>query len=323
MPEVLTFGEPMGLMAAEEVKPLEDVDHFTRYVCGSEINFAVGIARLEHRVAYVSRLGNDPFGKHIKKFLVANNIDNRYVILDDHHNTGMQLKAKVTSGDPEVVNFRKGTAFSFMRPDDLDVIQWEGIAHLHVTGIPPALSESCRQTTYTIMETARGKGVRISFDTNLRPGLWASRDEMICVINDLAGRADIVLPGFGEAETLVGSRDLDIIADFYLKAGARTVIVKIGDMGAFCKTGDGSFTVPAFKVDNVVDTVGAGDGFAVGVVSGLLEGLPLKEAIVRGTAVGALAIMSPGDNEGLPTVPQLKAFFATHPDSIARPWRTA
>lgn len=312
MPEVLTIGEPMGLMVADEVKPLEDVQHFTRYVCGSEINFAVGLARLEHSISYITRLGNDPFGKHIKKFLLANNIDNTYVALDDNNKTGMQLKAKVLSGDPEVVNFRKGTAFSYMSPDNLSNINWEGVKHLHVTGIPPALSESCRKTTYKIMEMARSKNIRISFDTNLRPALWPSKEDMARVVNDLAGRADIVLPGIGEAELLMGSRDLETIADFYMKAGAKTVIIKTGPDGAFCKDGSESFHTPAFKIEKVVDTVGAGDGFAVGVVSALLEGLTLKEAVQRGNAVGALAVMSPGDNEGLPTRAQLQHFFDTH-----------
>lgn len=312
MAEILTIGEPMGLMAAEEVKPLEDVDHFTRYVCGSEINFAIGIARLEHSVSYITRLGNDPFGKHIKKFLIANNIDSTYVSLDDNNKTGMQLKAKVLEGDPEVVNFRKGTAFSYITPGDLSSINWEGVRHLHVTGIPPALTENCRQTTYKIMELARSNNVQISFDTNLRPALWSSKEEMSRVINELASHADIVLPGISEAELIMGSRDLETIADFYLKAGARTVIIKGGSDGAYCKTNEGSFNVPAFKIEEVIDTVGAGDGFAVGVVSALMEGLSLKDAVTRGNAIGALAIMSPGDNEGLPTRTQLEDFLTTH-----------
>ena len=66
--EVLTFGEPMGLMVADEVKPLKDVEHFSRYVCGAEVNFSVGLSRLGHEVAYISQVGPDPFGEHIRDF---------------------------------------------------------------------------------------------------------------------------------------------------------------------------------------------------------------------------------------------------------------
>jgi 2-dehydro-3-deoxygluconokinase len=310
MVEVLTIGEPMGLLVAEEVKPLENVDHFTRYVAGAEINFAVGMARLKHKVAYVSKLGNDPFGKHIKNFLAENKIDNRYISFDSEHMTGMQLKAKVEVGDPEVVNFRKNTASANMTVDDIAAIDWSTIKHLHLTGIPPALSSSCRTTIYALIAAARKHAVRISFDTNLRPALWKDKQEMIDVINDLAFKCDMVLPGVSEGKILTGSDDLDTIADFYLKAGVKTVVIKVGSKGAFVKTAEGSFTVPAFKVDHIVDTVGAGDGFAVGVVSALLEGLDLKDAVKRGAAIGALAIMSPGDNDGLPTVAGLKAFLS-------------
>ncbi|MDF2564523.1 MAG: 2-dehydro-3-deoxygluconokinase [Massilibacillus sp.] len=310
MIEVLTIGEPMGLLVADEVKPLENVEHFTRYVAGAEINFAVGMARLEHKVAYVSKLGNDPFGKHIKNFLAENKIDNRYISFDNEHMTGMQLKAKVEVGDPEVVNFRKNTASANMNVNDIAQIDWSTIKHLHITGIPPALSSSCRATIYELITAARKHEVRISFDTNLRPALWKDKQEMIDVINDLAFKCDIVLPGVSEGKLLTGSDDLDEIADFYLKSGVKTVVIKVGAKGAFVKTNEGSFTVPAFKVDHIVDTVGAGDGFAVGVVSALLEGLDLKNAVKRGAAIGALAIMSPGDNDGLPTVAGLKKFLS-------------
>lgn len=306
---ILTIGEPMGLLVADEVKPLEDVEHFVRYVCGAEVNFAVGMARLEHKIAYVSKIGQDPFGKHINKFLLANNIDNRYVTFSDQLMTGFQLKAKVKTGDPEVVNFRKNTAFANLEEADLEVIDWQEIKHLHLTGIPPALSKSCRNAIYKLIETAKNHHVQISFDTNLRLALWEDKAEMVRVINDIASKADIVLPGIGEGKILTGYDKPEEIAEFYLNNGAKIVIIKTGAKGAFVKTKLEEFTVPAFSVEKVVDTVGAGDGFAVGVISAMLEGLQLFEAVKRGAAIGALAIMSQGDNEGLPTRAGLAEFM--------------
>lgn len=311
MPEVLTFGEPMGLMAADEVRPLKDVEHFTRYVCGAEVNFCIGLARLGHSIAYVSRVGKDPFGAHICDFLASNRIDARYVEQDEERLTGMQLKAKVETGDPEVVNFRRNTAFSCFTPDDLKKINWEGVRRVHVTGIPSALSESCREALVRFMKLARQHGAAISFDPNLRPALWKDKQEMVRVMNALAAMADIVLPGIAEGKVLTERETPEAIADFYLGGVTHAVILKIGAKGAFCKCSDGSiFEVEGFPVERVVDTVGAGDGFAVGVISGLLEGLPLRQAIRRGNAIGALAVMSPGDNEGLPTREQLDAFLS-------------
>ena len=120
-------------------------------------------------------------------------IRDRYVWTDDDHMTGFQMKEKVVEGDPFVANIRKHTAFSHFQPADLAGIDWAGVDHLHVTGIPLALSESCRETIYTLMMRAHSKGVRISFDPNLRPMLWKSQDVMARVINDAAQYADIVL----------------------------------------------------------------------------------------------------------------------------------
>ncbi|WP_251444144.1 sugar kinase [Veillonella intestinalis] len=308
MARVLTIGEPMGLMVATEPKALKDVTTFRRYVCGAEVNFAVGMSRLGHETAYISRVGNDPFGQHILDFLAEQHIGTDYVTLDDVNRTGMQLKAKTLEGDPEVVNFRRFTAFSYMEPSVVDTVQWGKYDHLHVTGIPPALSESCRETSIAMMKAAKSHGVQVSFDTNLRPALWPSEDVMRENINYLASLADIVLPGFGEGKILTGFDTPEDIAEFYLKQGAKAVIVKLGTKGAYVKTAEEVFYAPAYIVENVVDTVGAGDGFAVGTVSGRLEGLSWAEAVRRGAAIGALQVQVEGDNEGLPTPDQLVAY---------------
>lgn len=96
---------------------------------------------------------------------------------------------------------------------------------------------------------------------------------------------------------------------FYRNLGAKAVITKVGSQGAYVTTATEEYLVPGFKVDKVVDTVGAGDGFAAGVITALMEGLPLKEAVRRGNAIGAIQVTSRGDNEGLPYPDQLKAFM--------------
>jgi len=301
----------MGLMVANEPGRIADAEHFTRYVCGAEVNYSIGLARLGHEVAYVTRVGKDPFGEHIYDFLQENKILTDYVHFDDTFLTGMQLKECAVDGkDPVVVNFRKGTAFSHFDRNDLSAISWEGVKLLHATGIPPALSATCDASIEEMMTTAHEKGVYVSFDPNLRPALWPSEEAMRTRLNELAFKADLVLPGQKEGLILTGSDDPTAIADFYLKEGVKAVIVKLGAKGAYIKTSDGfEAHTPAFKVEEVVDTVGAGDGFAVGVTSALLEGLSLPEAARRGAAIGALAVMVQGDNEGLPTREKLTDFM--------------
>ena len=286
MSKVLTIGEAMGLLIAEEMGPLEEVEHFSRHVCGAELNYAVGMARLGNDVSYISKVGVDPFGKCICNFLKANGIHDDYVWTDDDHMTGFQMKEKVLEGDPTVANIRKHTAFSHFRPADLSGIDWTGVDHLHVTGIPLALSESCRETIYTLMMRAHGKGVRISFDPNLRPMLWKSQEIMARVINDAAQYADIVMPGLNEGRILTGMDNERDIAGYYLQRGVQTVVIKMGGShGTYIRTADDQeYRVPSYHVDHAVDTVGAGDGFAVGFTSAILDGLSLEDAARRGAA---------------------------------------
>ena len=279
MAEVLTIGEPMGLFVAQEAKPLKDVQTFTRLVCGAEVNFSIGLSRLGHTVSYVSRVGSDPIGQHIRDFLKENGIEDSYVQIDREHLTGMQFKEMAPEGtDPLVVNYRRHTAFSHFAPEDLRGIDWQGVKHVHVTGIPAALSDSCCASVEALMDAAHAHGATVSFDPNLRPALWPSHKVMVRTLNRLAAKADLILPGLGEGKILTGLEKPEQIADFYLARGAKAVVIKLGgSKGAYGKEREGKeFIAPSFRVEHVVDTVGAGDGFAVGTVSALLEGRTLE-----------------------------------------------
>ncbi|SDD58919.1 sugar kinase [Sporomusa acidovorans] len=310
MSKILTVGEPMTLWVAEHEGSLEEVNRFSRFVAGAEVNFSIGMVRLGHEVTYVTQLGDDPFGRQIGQFFEENGIDTTYVHYNSQYFTGMQWKQKVKTGDPEVFSLRRNSAASHMDVDTIKKLCWDGFAVAHLTGIPPALSGGCRKMMYEIMDQARARGIQISYDPNLRPGLWPDKREMVAVINDLASRADIVFPGIQEGQLLTGKDDVQEIADFYHAKGVKTVIIKLGAKGAYTSTAGRQFYTDGFKVEHVVDTVGAGDGFAVGVISGILEGLSLQDAVTRGTAIGALAVMSPGDNDGLPDRKGLAAFMA-------------
>lgn len=298
----------MALFIAEEEGTLDTVNKFTKALAGAEANVAIGLSRLGHTVKYVSKLGNDPFGKYIYEKLLEENIDVSSIKFTDEYPTGFMIKSKTSEGDPDIFYFRRGSAASHVTPDDIDC-DVSQLKHIHITGITAALSKDTLDTVYRMIQIGKENGIRISFDPNIRKSLWKSEDEMVSTLNDIAFKCDIVMPGIKEGFILTGSENPDDIADYYLNKGVKTVIIKIGDKGAYVKTKDESFTVSGYKVEKVVDTVGAGDGFATGVISGLLEGLTLKDAVKRGNAIGAIIIMSPGDNDGLPDREALDKFM--------------
>jgi 2-dehydro-3-deoxygluconokinase len=310
--DVITYGEAMAMFVAAETGPLANVAHFTKRAAGAELNVATGLARLGFKVGWMSRVGADSFGQYVRDVLAHEGIDARCVSTDTRYPTGFQLKSKNDDGsDPTVEYFRRGSAASHLSSDDFQRDYVLGARHLHLSGVAPAISTSSRELAFTLAREMRAAGRTITFDPNLRPTLWGSQEEMVSTLNDLATYADWVLPGVAEGRTLTGSDDPETIARFYLARGARGVVVKLGAEGAYYHTQEGaSGVVEAQPVARVVDTVGAGDGFAVGVISALLEGQPLPAAVARGNRIGALAVQVIGDSEGLPHRAQLDALEA-------------
>lgn len=311
-PELLTFGEAMTMFVAECHGELSTIERFTRRIAGADNNVAIGLARLGFKVGWLSRVGEDGFGTFIRRTLEAEGVDCRYLGVDPVHPTGLLFKERAQEGtDPNVTYFRRGSAASHLSPDDAEAIDIAALRHLHATGIPPALSESARALSFRLLERARAAGASVSFDPNLRPSLWGSDKEMRETLNRLAAGADWVLPGLAEGRILTGREHPEAIADFYLSRGTKAVIIKLGPEGSYYRGimngQEKAFIVPGFPVEDVIDTVGAGDGFAVGVISALLEGLDPREALRRGNLIGAQAVQVIGDMEGLPNREYLTA----------------
>lgn len=307
--DVVTFGEPMAMFYANETGPLAEVFSFSKALAGAESNVATGLSRLQHPTGYVTKLGEDNFGQFIVDAQNKEGINTDSITFTKEYSTGMLIKSKVLTGDPKVEYFRKNSAASKLSLADFDEAYFASAGHLHVTSISSALSKSCHEFSIHAMEFMKSKGKTVSLDPNLRPTLWPNTETMVSTINDLATRCDWFLPGLSEGKTLTGLDTPEEIAAYYLERGVSLVVIKLGPEGAYYKSLEQEGYVQGFKVEEVVDTVGAGDGFAVGVISAMLEKLPVAEAVKRGNAIGALAVMSPGDMDGLPTREGLATFM--------------
>ncbi|PLC51258.1 2-dehydro-3-deoxygluconokinase [Pollutimonas subterranea] len=305
--DVVTFGEAMMMLVADQPGPLEHAKAFHRRTAGAETNVAIGLARLGLKVGWASRLGADSMGRYLLAEMQGEGIDCSHVVSDPTQRTAMQFKGRVTDGsDPPIEYHRKGSAASQMQVSDVDEAWLCGARHLHSTGVFAAISDNCFEVQRKTMALMREAGKTVSFDPNLRPTLWPSTERMREGINELAFSADWVFPGIEEGRLLTGHETPEDIAGFYRAGGTRMggprlVVIKLGAKGAYFDNGDERGYVPGFPVDTVLDTVGAGDGFAVGVISALLAGLPLRKAVERGAWIGARAVQVLGDTEGLPT----------------------
>ncbi|QTE28078.1 sugar kinase [Pengzhenrongella sicca] len=320
--DVVTFGEVMGMFVADDAGDLADVTRFTRSLAGAEYNVAVGLARLGHTVAWVGRLGDDPVGRSALAAMLGAGLVTDAVAIAPGERTGLQLKSRTIGGDPEVVYFRSHSAGRELTATPSSDALVRSARHLHATGIPLALSGRLRTFAHDAVTLARRSGVRVSVDPNLRPSLWASTREMVRETNALAVRADWVLPGLDEGRLLTGAREPAGVAAFYLERGVQLVAVKDGRRGAHVFTADDHVRVGPLPV-TAVDTVGAGDGFAAGLISAGLDNLDPAARALRAAGAGALATTAFGDQEGLPTRVELAALLTAAGRASTSPLTTS
>jgi sugar/nucleoside kinase (ribokinase family) len=305
---VLTFGEALvGYGSVED--NLRVATQFTRFPGGAELHVAVGLTRLGVRTTWTSVLGNDAHGDYIAD--AVGQLGVTPLVRRATGPTALMFKAGGADGDPEVLQIRHRTAFA-QHADALltaDILALDGIDHLHLTGIALGISPVVRAASLTLLEAAIAAGLSVSFDPNLRLNLWPDRDEMRAVINTVAARATVVMPGVGEARMLTGHDDPQTIAKTYLDAGTREVVVKLGAEGALAWTAEDQNARSRRFAVTPIDTVGAGDGFAAGYLAAFLGGGNLQERVDQGAAVGALATTRRGDLAAMPERAEVDALL--------------
>ncbi|HSJ36577.1 MAG TPA: sugar kinase [Planococcus sp. (in: firmicutes)] len=306
--EVFTFGETMVLFQPEQMLPLEYIHQFPKKIGGAESNVAIGLTRLGHSVTWFSKLGNDPFGRFVLKSVRGEGVDVSSCLLTDEAPTGLLFKEQLSPEDMNVYYYRKGSAASLMQPEELDAGAIAAARILHISGITPALSDSALATVMEAIDIAKRNGTIVVFDPNLRLKLW-SAEQAKDTFNEIAAKADVILPGLDEGQLMTGETDVEAVAQALAGDSDKIIVIKLGDKGAYLHAKDQKVYVEGFPVDRIVDPVGAGDGFAAGVISGLLREEPLEQTVRRANAIGAMVVGVSGDIEGLPTFEAVERFM--------------
>ena len=301
--QLTTLGEALIVMDPLSKGPLRHVGRFEKHVGGAEFNVAVGLSRLGHRVGWAGRLGDDEFGEEILALARAERVDVSGASLDPDAPTGLYFKEWRALGRLRVHYYRAGSAASRMRFAEIDVDHLLSGQMLHLTGITAALSDACYELVERLLTAANDRGVAISFDVNVRRQLLRGRDPRK-VLEPLAAMADLLFLSEDEAELMFGGSDAETIKQARRDIRAATVVVHRAD-GAFAVEETVSESA-GYSVE-VVDTVGAGDAFVAGFLSGRLRGWSTEECLDLANACGACAVTVPGDLKGLPTEEEVLA----------------
>ncbi|MCL8206646.1 MAG: sugar kinase [Actinomycetia bacterium] len=311
MTRVLSVGEALVLLQPAERGRIETVRRFEARVAGAESNVAIGLARLGIPVAFAGAVGGDPFGTFIRHTLAGEGVDISRIEVRPEP-TGIFFKEWFGLGeDPNVYYYRHQSAGSAWSPAVPPEALLEGIGWLHTSGITLMVGERTRHTTEALIQAARARGLVISLDINLRRKL-APPDAWRAVLAPLVQVCDVLLASRDELEAVFGSADPDRLRAAGWLAPGRALVVKEGERGAWM-TVDGERTAaPAFSVRRVVDLVGAGDGFAAGLIAARLKGWDWPRALGLANLVGAFAVAHPGDWEGYPTWDECERVLAAN-----------
>lgn len=297
MTEVVAIGETMAAFVPKERGYLRYAGELEIRVAGAESNVAVGVSKLGHSSAWVSRLGDDELGRLIRNAVRAEGVDTSRVTWDEQYPTGLMVKQIRSHSETTVFYYRAGSAASHMEELDWDFLAQAKI--IHMTGITPVLSESCRSLVLKTVEFAKNHGIWLSFDPNIRKKLWKERDYS-SLMREIGEQAQILMMGQEEARQLYGTDKMEELAPMIFKKGkTRFAALKKGAEGAVVSDGKQIIAIPPHPC-RCMDPVGAGDAFNAGFLCGILEGNSLELCGKKGAVAGALATEHNGDTEGIP-----------------------
>ncbi|MFE3515246.1 sugar kinase [Streptomyces sp. NPDC059166] len=317
--DVLTFGETM--LATQLPGPLTVGAQARTTLAGAESNVAIGLARLGHRAAWAGLVGDDEPGRLVLRTLRGEGVDISRAATHATAPTGAMMREQRVADLARVHYWRRDSAASLLTAADVEPALHDGARVLHLTGITCALGPGPLEAVREAAAHAHGRGWTVVLDVNHRQRLWTARE---------AGRA--LRPLLPYLTVLIASDDeLPVVSDAFttapggeeravdtlIEAGVREVVVKRGGQGAAFSDRQGvRHAVPALRVP-VRDTVGAGDAFCAGYLSGLLDGLPPEERLALANTLGAFAVASDGDWEGLPRRDEL-GLLAAAPGTTIR-----
>lgn len=271
---------------------------------GDTSNFAVAAARQGARVAYLSALGDDPYGALLRGLWDAEGVDHASVLTDAAAFTAIYFVTHDARGH-HFSFFRSGSAASRLAAAQLPRERIAAARLLHLSGITLAISPTACDTAYAAMAIAREAGVKVSFDTNLRLKLWGI-DRARAVMNDVIARCDICLPSYDDVVAITGLSEPDALVDHCLRLGAKEVALKLGEQGALVADANQRQRIAPFPC-RPVDATGAGDAFGGAFVARRLAGDDLPTAARYAAAVAALSTQGYGAVAPVPRAAEVLA----------------
>ncbi|MEK7407824.1 MAG: 5-dehydro-2-deoxygluconokinase [Acidobacteriota bacterium] len=311
MIEVAVLGRiGYDLCAEEQHVPLAAVRRFSRYLGGSSANMAVGLARLGVRVGMVSALGTDGISQFLVDFLRAEQVDTTYV----KQAAGLLPSLALTEVSPPdrfpQVFYRQDPADVHIELGE-DELGYIAGARMFITNGTSLCASPSRESTYLALERARAAGGRVVLDVDYRWMSWPRPEEAGLAVRLALPCVDVLLANEAELKMVAGAATLEEATERVLARGLPVLVSKLGDRGTRVWCGHESVFLEPYRVE-VVSTIGAGDGFAVGFLYALLRGKPTPECLHYGNAAAAIVVSRLSCSEAMPTLAEVEELIGRY-----------
>ena len=314
--DVLTVGRVSVDLYAEQLNAsVTDVTTFAKSIGGTSTNVAVAAARLGHRVACATKVGDDQFGRYVQHALQHTfGVDNRFVSVDPDLKTPLAFAELDPPEEPSIIFYREPRA-----PDlnlDIDDFDLDVVRNVPILWIPASrFSDERAGTTVGALLGERHRKPHTVLDLDWRPMFWESPEQATAAIAPMLDKVTIAIGNRDECEIAVGTREPNEAADRLLERGLDAAIVKLGGDGVMVALPDGTReTIAPFWVD-VVCGLGSGDAFGGAFCHGLLSGWDLVRTVEYGNAAGAIVAGRLMCADDMPTASEIDDFLSSRQDS--------
>jgi 5-dehydro-2-deoxygluconokinase len=287
--EVLTVGRISVDLYAEQLgEHLNEVRTFRKSVGGTATNVAVAAARLGHRAAVFTKVGDDPMGGYVRRALEHTfGVDTRFVGIDPELRTPLAIATMEDPAEPVLDFYRAPQAPDMMIRSDS--IERGAVESVPILWFPTSRlsTEPSRSTLHQLLDWRGGRSHTV-LDLDWRPNFWPDAASATRELDRVLDRVTIAIGNRAECEVAVGETDPERAADALLARGLEAVVVKMGGEGVLVATAEGvREQIAPYPVDAVCG-LGAGDAFGGAFCHGLLSGRTLLDCARAGNAAGAI-----------------------------------
>lgn len=307
--KIVCFGELLIDMISANAGSLVESEGFLKKFGGAPANTAVGLGKLGADVSFIGKVGDDPFGKYLKKTLEDYGVNTEGLIMSEKDKTTLAFVSLTKEGERDFYFF-KG-AHEALNKDEVELPSHTYLLHF---GSLTQTNEEAKEATDKLLMQALSQGTIVSYDPNIRENLWGDIERAKKIILETAEKVHILKLNDDEAKILSGRKDIKDAANALFSDNLDVLFITLGAKGCYYKTSQAEGQIKPAIIVKAVDTTGAGDAFNAGYIDAIcgsgkkvskMSKVELEDALKRAVVIGAVTTTKKGAIDAFPTLEEL------------------